>query len=250
MNCAASMKRTPAASAALHAEGEQPRGARRAADRAHLARDQRVLRMVRQARVVDPADARMRRAGMRATASAFAQCRSMRSVQRLDALQDLPGARRRQRRAVDAQRLHARPHREAEVAEGLEELARRGSPATARSCRGTCRCPTGSGRSRPSRRRASCRGRRGTWSPSGRRCRRRSGSGCRGTATARCCRRSAARRARARPRRPRRCRAPRRLGLPRLSANTARVFGRIAAANASGSRGVDEGRLDAEPARG
>ena len=119
----------------------------------------------------------MRCAGSCATASALAQCRSMRSGSVSMPCRICHALIGDERRAVDAQRLHARPHREAEVAEGLVELARRGSPSTARSCPGTCRCPTGSGRFRPARRRASCRGRRGTWSPSGRRCRRRSAIG-------------------------------------------------------------------------
>ena len=249
MNCAASMKRTPAAQAALDAEREQPEAPGTPSTRASAARPARAAD-ARQARVVDPADARMRRAGTRRPRSALAQCALHAQRQRLDALQDLPRAHRRQRGAVDAQRLHARAHREAEVAEGLEEL----DAVIARRRLGHARelavVPREAAALDHHAGRASCRGRRGTWSPSGRRCRRRSGSGCTGTATAPCCRRPAARRAHARRRRPRRCRARCRLGLPMLSAKTARVVGRIAAAKASGDVGVDEGGLDAELARG
>ena len=78
MSCAASMNRTPAAQAAFDAEGEQARGAGHAVDLAHLARDQRVLRMLGQARVADPADLRMRCEEAR-DGERVAQCRSIRS---------------------------------------------------------------------------------------------------------------------------------------------------------------------------
>ena len=107
------------------------------------------------------------------------------------------------------------------------------------------RCPSRSDPTRRPRRRASCRGRRGTWSPSGRRCRRPTPSAGRGTAWPPCCRRPAGCRRRGRRRRGPRGRRPRPTGWRRSRCGPAGsgrdrrgVVGRVARR--------DERRRDAE----
>ena len=89
---------------------------------------------------IRPPDARRRCC---ATASADSQCRGMRRCS-----VSMPCSSRKARSGDSvgperAHRFHPRLHREAEIAEGLVEDARRDSRATARSSAESCRCPSG-----------------------------------------------------------------------------------------------------------
>ena len=101
--------------AALDAEVEQPRRALR-----EILLRERVILVVRQARVVHPRDARVVLQELRHRERVRAMAIHAHG-QRFQALQQQPGVERRERRAEGAHDLHARLHGVAEVAEGLVE---------------------------------------------------------------------------------------------------------------------------------
>ena len=101
--------------AALDAEGKQ-----RSRALGHVAPGECVVLAVRQSRVIHPRDFRMLAQERRDTHGVGAVAVHAHG-QRLDSDQQLPRIEGRDRRAVHAHDFHARLHREAEVAEGLEE---------------------------------------------------------------------------------------------------------------------------------
>ena len=129
-----------------------------AAEAVHLSLCDVVLRMAGQARIVDPRDVLATRPATRRSASALAQCRSMRRAERLQAAQRQKAV---ERSADSADRVLQK----AELLFQLLPLAR------PRRCRRSCRS-----------------GRSDIWSPNGRRCRSRdpAAAGCRAWQT--CCR--------------------------------------------------------------
>ena len=175
-NSHASMNRTPAAAAALDAEGEQP-DAPGAVAAGSFVRE-RVVRLCPAAPGSSPSSTRgcalqelarpPARCGNGAPCAACSVSMPCRISHAFNGDSAAPKVR------ID---LHARLHRVAEVAEGLVELHAVIAAARLGHLGKLAVVPVELARSRRSRRPSSCRGRRGTWSRSARRCRRRSANG-------------------------------------------------------------------------
>ena len=187
------MNASPASRPPSHAERE---------DRARALRQvllgERVVRVVRQPGVADPAHARVGVEPLR-DALRVGHVRLHPQRQRLHPLQDQERVERREHAAEVAQALDAQLGGEAVLAEVVPEA----QVAVGRDRLGHHRevavVPGEAAGVDDRAARSRCRDRRGTWSPSAGRCRRRSPAGGRGTATPASSRPRAARRRRARP---------------------------------------------------
>ena len=140
--------------AAPDAEGEDRAGAF-----GQVALGQCAVGAVRQRRVVDPGDSRVRvqECGHRPRVGDVALHAQ---PERLQPLQEQERVERAERRAEIAQPFDARLHDVGEVAEGLVEADAVVALARLQQLRERRRCPRGSARCRRSRRRCWCRGRR------------------------------------------------------------------------------------------